>query len=59
MMLEAKAVRHGGIFAVDVGVLDVVVVILVARLLSPSLSTGFGIRCPVASARFLLEPSML
>lgn len=53
MMLDAKAVRHAGIFAVDVGFWDVELVTLGAvRLLSPSLSTGFGIRFPVASSRF-------
>ena len=50
MTLDAKAVRQGGIFAVDLGTV---------RLLRPSLSKGLGIRSPVANPRFLLEPSML
>ena len=49
-MLDAKAVRQGGIFAVDLGSV---------RLLTPSLSTGFGICIPVAIPRFLFDPSTL
>ena len=51
-MLDAKAVRQGGIFAVDLGIV---------RLSTPSLSlsTGFGICIPVAIPRFLFEPSTL
>lgn len=49
-MLDAKAVRHGGIFAVDLGSV---------RLSRLSLSTGFAMCFPVAKPRFLFEPSML
>lgn len=50
MMPDAKAVRQGGIFAVDLGRI---------RLSSSLGSTGFGIWFAAANPRFLLEPSML
>ena len=52
MMLEAKAERAEGIIGVPAGLVDVDDVVVILRLLSTSLSTGFGIRCPEASPRF-------